>query len=78
MPGKHFSFSAPVCRFPGFAAWYLVPIPGKIMSQIRQKISYLKRGWGSFPVTATLGNTVCGTSIFSHNGSYFIALKTIE
>lgn len=76
MSGNHYAFSARVNRFPGFASWHYVVLPEQIVKQIKKKFGYIKRGWGSFPIKATLGSTVWTTSIFPHQaGSYFLALK---
>jgi len=75
MVENDFSFSAQVQRFPGFASWYYAVIPNHITGQIKAKFGFVRRGWRSYPVRATLGSTNWTTSIFPHQGIYFLALK---
>lgn len=50
--------------YPGEAAWYFVKLPKALSAELNFAYAESKRGFGSLPVTATLGNTTWQTSIF--------------
>ncbi len=63
--------------YPGMAAWRFISIPKKEGKEIRKKFGAHAKGWGSLPVSATIGNTNWDTSIFpdKKSGSYLLPLK---
>lgn len=74
---KEFKISAKIWKYQGKAAWHFVNIPSDISHEIDDYFSSAKRGWGSLPVTVTLGNTTWETSIFTDKktDSYLLPLK---
>ena len=63
--------------YPGMAAWRFIGIPKKEGQEIKKKYGAHARGWGSLPVSVTIGNTSWQTSIFpdKKSGSYVLPLK---
>lgn len=57
--------------YDGPSAWYFVTINKKFAVKIKQ-IPILKRGWGSIPVKATIGQTSWKTSIFPDKESVYL------
>ena len=59
------------------AAWHFVTIKKNVATEIKEKYGGLARGFGSLPVTVTIGKTSWQTSIFPdrHSGSYLLPLK---
>jgi len=68
---------ANVWIYPGMAAWHFVTIPNDISTKIKNVHKGGRRGWGSIPVTVTLGMTSWKTSIFpdGKTGTYLLPLK---
>ena len=60
------------------AAWHFVTLPRKQSEEIKERFSGQKRGWGSLPVTVTIGQTRWKTSIFPDKkaGAYLLPLKS--
>lgn len=63
--------------YPGMAAWRFVSIPEKQGKEIKKKFGIRAKGWGSLPVSITIGKTSWNTSIFpdKKSGSYLLPLK---
>jgi hypothetical protein len=63
--------------YDSFGGWHFVNVPKEISQEIKEVFgSVKKRGWGSIPVRATVGNSTWNTSIFpSREGAYLLALK---
>jgi len=59
------------------AAWHFTTIPKKQSDLISERFEGVKRGWGSLPVTVTIGKTTWKTSIFPDKkaGAYILPLK---
>jgi hypothetical protein len=73
---KTYSFSASVWLYPGDAAWHFVSIETKLAATIKKAHGANRRGFGSLPVSVTLGKTRWNTSIFpSKDGTYLLPLK---
>lgn len=72
-----FTFKAKVWLYPGMAGWQFVTIPKNQSIKITQTYKDMKRGWGSLPVTVSIGNTKWETSIFpdKKTGTYLLPLK---
>ncbi len=67
-----------VFLYPGEAAnWHFVPVTKKVGQEIKEKFGKLAKGFGSLPVTVTIGRTTWETSIFpdKYSGSYLLPLK---
>ncbi len=69
--------TAEVWLYPGTAGWHFVTIPPKVSAEIKARFGKQRVGWGSVPVTVTLGKTVWKTSIFpdKKSGGYLLPLK---
>lgn len=77
LPLHQYRITAKVWLYQGKAAWHFVSLPKRQSDAIRRFYGSLKRGWGSLPVTVTIGKTVWTTSIFpeSKAGTYLLPLK---
>jgi Domain of unknown function (DUF1905) len=78
-PGyRTFTCKAKVWLYPGKAAWHFITLPIAKAQLIRDRFEGLSRGWGSLPVTVTIGKTSWKTSIFpdKKTKSYLLPIKT--
>ncbi len=76
---------ATVWLWTGKGAWHFVTLPLDTAQQLKEidQIAFTslgakpRRGWGSIPVTVTVGSSTWDTSIFpdKKSGSYFLPLK---
>ena len=68
---------AKVWLYPVMAGWHFLSLPEKESAQIREKFKLMQRGWGSLPVSVTIGKTTWKTSIFpdKKTKSYLFPLK---
>lgn len=68
---------AKVWLYPGMAGWHFVALPKKESAAIKKSFGMLSRGWGSLPVSVTIGKTEWKTSIFPDRkaGAYLLPLK---
>jgi len=66
-----------VFLWQGIAAWHFVGIPTKQSAEIKKRFAAVAKGWGSLPVSVTLGKTTWKTSIFpdKKSGTYLLPLK---
>ena len=62
-----------------YASWHFVTVPKIESAHISKKYASFKKGWGSLPVSVTLGKTEWKTSIFpdSKSGTYILPLKAL-
>lgn len=74
---KTWKWKSKVWLYPGHAGWHFVTVPKKESGEIRTLFGSMAKGWGSLPVSVTLGKTVWETSIFPDNTSktYLLPLK---
>jgi hypothetical protein len=74
---KSFSFRAKVWLYPGLVGWHFVTVPKKISVTIKEAMKGKTKGWGSVPVSVTVGKTTWQTSIFPEktSGCYLLPLK---
>jgi hypothetical protein len=73
-----YAMTEKVFIYPGEAAnWHFVPVTKAVGKEIKEKYGTLAKGFGSLPVTVTIGKTVWQTSIFpdKYSGSYILPLK---
>lgn len=72
-----YKVKAKVWLYPGMAGWQFVTIPKKQSQDIVKIYGDMKRGWGSLPVSVTIGKTNWKTSIFPDKkiGGYLLPLK---
>jgi hypothetical protein len=77
VPKDIFNIKAEVWIYPGMAGWHFVTLPKKQGAEIKTLFGKMAKGWGSLPVTVTLGKTSWKTSIFpdKRSGSYLLPLK---
>jgi len=63
--------------YPGMSAWRFLTVPKKESTEIKEKFGKYAKGWGSLPVSVTIGKTTWNTSIFpdKKSGSYLLPLK---
>ena len=68
---------ATVWLWPGDAAWHFVSLPKDLTEEINARFGDRKRGWGSLPVTVTIGSTSWDTSIFldKKSATFVLPLK---
>jgi len=75
---KTFKVKSGVWKYPGFAGWHFVSVDKKNSDTIKKlQEGKPRKGWGSVPVTVTLGKSTWKTSIFpdKRSGGYLLALK---
>lgn len=71
-------FKAQVWKWPGMAAWHFVTVDAGVAQAIKQARAGSPRvGWGSIPVSVTIGKTTWKTSLFpdKKSGSYLLPVK---
>jgi SOS-response transcriptional repressor LexA len=57
------TFSAPLWRWKGDSPWHFITLPFDVADDL-DEVSPIKAGFGSVPVTATIGQTTWTTSVF--------------
>ena len=83
---KKYKMSAKVWVYPGMAhstsggqagSWHFINLPKKQSADIKKTFGRVARGWGSLPVSVTVGKTSWRTSIFPDKkaGAYLLPLK---
>lgn len=77
MISNRFKMRAKVWRYPGAGGWHFLTLPKKQSEIIRKAFSGIKQGWGSLPVTVTIGQMLWKTSIFPdpNSGNYVLPIK---
>lgn len=76
---KHkYSVRSKVWLYPGMAGWHFLSVPKATSRQIKILFGGMSGGWGSIPVTVSLGKTIWQTSIFpdAKTGTYLLPLKS--
>jgi len=76
---KSYSFTSKLWFYPGAqAAWHFITVPKKESVDIKTHYGKNARGWGSLPVSVTIGKTTWKTSIFPDrkSGTYVLPVKT--
>lgn len=78
-PGyRTYEVEAPLWLYPGKEAnWHFVTVPVVQSEQIRERFGASGRGWGSLPVSVTIGGTTWKTSLFPDTkaGAYLLPIK---
>lgn len=79
MPTHAYRMRSKVWLYPGMAGWHFLTLPKKQSKEIKEKFGKHKRGWGSLPVSVTLGKTNWDGSIFpdTKEGAYLLPLKAL-
>ncbi len=77
MKKREYKIKTSVWLYPGLAGWHFVNVPKKESKEIRATSGKSSRGFGSLPVTVTIGKTSWKTSIFPDKKSetYLLPLK---
>ncbi len=59
------------------AGWHFLTLPKKESAKIKKDFAAIKKGWGSLPIIATIGQTKWQTSIFPDRRAeaYLLPLK---
>ncbi len=72
-----YKLKSKVFVYPGMSAWRFLGLPEKQGQEIKKKWGSHAKGWGSLPVSVTIGKTTWNTSIFpdKKSGSYLLPLK---
>lgn len=72
-----YKMKSKVWLWEGPAAWHFITLPKKQGAEIRDIFGRSGHGFGSLPVTVTIGKTSWKTSIFPEkkSGSYLLPLK---
>ena len=69
------TFTGEVISWRGPAPYHFVPLPTAECEAIAVVAPQVSYGWGVIPVTATIGSTTFGTSLFPKDGGYLLPLK---
>ena len=74
---KAYTVKSKVWLYPGMAGWHFVNVDKKQSAELKEKYGRGSRGFGSIPITVTLGKSVWETSIFpdKQSGTYLLPLK---
>ena len=77
MNQDQYAIEAKVWLYKGPASWHFVTLPKKQADILKKRYGLLARGWGSLPVTVTIGKTTWKTSIFpdTKSNSYLLPIK---
>ncbi|MEK7148650.1 MAG: DUF1905 domain-containing protein [Patescibacteria group bacterium] len=78
MKKSNYKIDARVWIYPSETAqWHFVNVPKKESAEITKNFGAMKRGWGSLPVSVTIGKTTWVTSIFYEKRSecYILPIK---
>ncbi len=72
-----YTIRSEVWIYPGMAGWHFMSLPKEQGEEIKKKFKTKTRGWGSLPVTVSIGKTQWNTSIFpdKKSGTYLLPLK---
>lgn len=72
-----YKFKEKIWLYPGMSGWQFITIPAKQSKAINQTYGAMKKGWGSLPVSVTVGKTKWKTSIFPDKkiNAYLLPLK---
>ena len=72
------TFTSEIIIYPGMSGWRFLVLPKKEAGDIKEKFGKQARGWGSHPVSVTVGKTTWETSIFpdKKSGTYILPLKS--
>jgi hypothetical protein len=66
----------PIWKYPGPGGWYFVSVGEADSKRLKCEKRIERTGYGYVPVTATLGSSVWGTTLFpSKDGPYLLAIK---
>lgn len=74
---KKYTCSSKVDRYPGMAGWHFIGVDTKQSAELKEKYGKGRPGFGSIPISITIGKTTWQTSIFpdKRSGCYLLPLK---
>lgn len=74
---KVYTFKSNIIVYPGMGGWRFLALPTKEAKEIKGAFGKMAKGWGSLPVSVTIGKTNWETSIFpdKKSGTYLLPLK---
>ena len=74
---KSFTFHEPLWQYPGKGSWHFITLPEATAREVDFYFGHLRKGWGSLPVHAQIGEVVWETSIFpdKKSKSYLLPVK---
>lgn len=74
---KSYPLTSEVIVYPGQSGWRFLALPSKEGKEIKDTYGKHAPGWGSLPVSVTIGATTWETSIFpdTKSGTYLLPLK---
>ncbi len=74
---RTYSLTEKIWLYPGKAGWFFITIPKEVSKEIDYFFATQKKGWGSLPVTVTIGQTTWQTSIFpdKKSAAYLLPIK---
>ncbi len=77
MPRRIYTFSSEVLVYPGMGGWRFLALPKSEAALIKATFGKQAKGWGSLPVSVSLGKSKWETSIFpdKKSGTYLLPLK---
>lgn len=72
-----YSITTKIWLYPGKGGWHFATIDKETSADISKHFHFIKQGWGSLKVSATIGNTVWKTSIFPDRktSTYVLPIK---
>ena len=72
-----YELNSKIFVYPGMSAWRFLVLPKKQGQEIKEKFGKHAKGWGSLPVSVTIGKTTWNTSIFpdKRSGTYLLPLR---
>lgn len=76
-PKREYTLRSNVWLYPGMAGWHFISVSKKASGEIKATFGKHARGWGSIPVSVTIGKTQWNTSIFpdTKSGTYLLPLN---
>lgn len=77
MKNRSYLLKSKVVVYPGAGGWRFLGLPLQAGKEIKALYGTHARGWGSLPVSVTVGGTTWETSIFpdKQSGTYLLPLK---
>ncbi len=73
-----YTFTTTIWKYPGkLGNWYFASLPKKEALSIKTTYGAKRKGWGSIPVIAKIGDSEWATSVFpdTKSGTYLLPIK---
>ena len=68
-------FEGDIIYWRGPSPFHFVPVPEAECRQLADLAPVVSYGWGVIPVSASIGDTRWGTSLFPKDGGYLVPVK---